>query len=149
MNGEIRVVDDVPQAFARSVLEAYASRAGERFCIALSGGSSGRPCYEELSRAAEERIDWRLVDVIWGDERCVDFDDEMWNFRLPKEALVDRLPREPIVDPRDCRDGASNYENILRGLGGIDLIHLGVGPDGHTASLFPESPAFLAPGARL
>jgi 6-phosphogluconolactonase len=149
MFGELKVVDDVPGAFAAQVIEAYVDRPHEDFSVALSGGATARACYERLAADAEDRIDWWNVDVYWGDERCVPSDSEDSNERLVREALLEGVGGAHAVHPMRCGDGADRYQLLIGEVGQLDLIHLGVGPDGHTASLFPGSPALDADPGRL
>jgi 6-phosphogluconolactonase len=145
----ITPVDDVPRAFADAVVEAFASRPGPRFALVLSGGPTARKCYEALAEAGG--VDWSLVDVYVGDERIVPPDDEDANQRLIREALLDRVggvgsfwPWDTTLPVDEC---VAAYQRVIRDLvtgPGIDLIHLGLGPDGHTASLFKGSPALEA-----
>jgi len=107
----------------------------------LTGGDTPRRAYE---LAAEEEGDWSRVELWWGDERCVPPEDERSNYRLAKEALLDRLERQPravhrIPGEADAAKAASSYEDELRGVT-FDLVLNGLGPDGHTASLFPQAP---------
>jgi 6-phosphogluconolactonase len=139
MNGRIEVVEDVPTAFALHVAAAFADRANEdRFSIAFSGGSSATPCYEALVPTA---IDWSIVTAIWGDDRLVPLDHPDSNYLATKNALFDKVDPLRVVHPMTKEIGADGYEAIVRDLLPIDVIHLGMGPDGHTASLFPGSPA--------
>jgi 6-phosphogluconolactonase len=141
---ELTEVDDVPGAFAALVAQAFAERPGPRFSIMLSGGPLARTCYERLAALAPGVIDWTLVDAYLGDERVVPPEDRDANQRLVREALVDPVgalgsftPMPTDGDPETC---AAEYDETLSGVladGGIDLVHLGMGPDGHTASLFP------------
>jgi 6-phosphogluconolactonase len=149
MFGELKVVDDVPGAFAAQVIEAYVDRPHEDFSVALSGGATARACYERLAADAEDRIDWWNVDVYWGDERCVPPNSEDSNERLVREALLEGVGGAHAVHPMRCGDGADRYQLLIGEVGQLDLIHLGVGPDGHTASLFPGSPALDADPGRL
>jgi 6-phosphogluconolactonase len=149
MFGELKVVDDVPGAFAAQVIEAYVDRPHEDFSVALSGGVTARACYERLAADAEDRIDWWNVDVYWGDERCVPSDSEDSNERLVREALLEGVGGAHAVHPMRCGDGADRYQLLIGEVGQLDLVHLGVGPDGHTASLFPGSPALDADPGRL
>ena len=149
MFGELRVVDDVASAFASSVIEAYEQREQDDFSIALSGGPTARRCYESLAAEAADRIDWWNVHVYWGDERCVPADSEDSNERLVREALLEHVGGVYAVHPMRCSDGADRYQLLLGELGRLDVIHLGLGPDGHTASLFPGSPALDADPGRL
>jgi 6-phosphogluconolactonase len=135
-------VDDVPRAFTDTVREAFASRPGPRFALVLSGGPTARECYEVLATADD--IDWPVVDVYVGDERFVPPDDDDANQRLIHEALLDRVggagsfsPMPTVGPVAEC---VAAYQQTMSDLvtgPGIDLIHLGMGPDGHTASLFP------------
>jgi 6-phosphogluconolactonase len=134
---EVRVVDDPAGAVAG--LLADAARAGD--AIVLTGGSTPRRAYE---LAAERQPDWSAATVWWGDERAVPPEDARSNYRLAKEALLDRLARGPREVHRilgvDPTEAARLYENELRGVS-LDLLLLGIGADGHTASLFPNAPA--------
>ena len=149
LRGEVEVCDDVPAAFARRVVEAFQSRPGDTFSVALSGGSTARRCYEQLAADGGTAIDWWKVDVYWGDERCVPHDDPDSNYRLAREALLDRVGAANATHLMRCADGPDDYQLRLGSLGRLDLVHLGVGPDGHTASLFPESAALDADPGRL
>jgi 6-phosphogluconolactonase len=139
MYGEVTVVDDVPGAFSRYVIEAFQSRADEIFCLALSGGSTAERCYERLAGASAQLIDWLAVNVYWGDERCVPADDPDSNQRLGRRALLEAVGAANAVYPMDCEEGPDAYQLRIGEVGKLDVVHLGVGPDGHTASLFPNS----------
>jgi 6-phosphogluconolactonase len=131
-------------------------RARGRFTVALAGGTTPRLAYERL--AAEPlrgRIDWARTDVFFGDERGVAPDHPESNYRMAREALLDRVPipadRVHRIRGEDDLDAAARaYEAEVARVFGIapggpppafDLVLLGMGPDGHTASLFPGSPA--------
>lgn len=110
--------------------------------IALSGGSSPRPAYE---RAAVLRPDWAGVELWWVDERCVPPADGRSNYRLIREALLDGLARPPAAVHRvrgelPPEEAAAEYHAVLDGVV-LSLAVMGIGPDGHTASLFPNAPA--------
>lgn len=145
--GELVVTDDVPTAFAAHVVEAFRERAADTFSLALSGGATARACYERLA-ADPAAIDWWKVDVYWGDERCVPHDHQDSNYRLAREALLDRVGAANATHLMRCAE-VDAYQLRLGDLGQIDLVHLGLGPDGHTASLFPDSPALAADPGRL
>lgn len=137
LSGEIRIVPHVPAAFAELVtLEAPSS-------IALSGGDTARACYTLLATAA--RVDWPGVEVFFGDERWVPVHDPDSNEGMARLAFLDEV--EPawihsLHGAGPTPDAAADaYHDLLLGFGPLDLVHLGLGPDGHTASLFPGSPA--------
>ena len=128
--GEVRVVDDVPAAFAELVIEE------EPESVALSGGDLARRCYEQL---AARDVDWRGVTVLFGDERKVAVESEDSNEGMARRALLDHV--KPVAVHSLVELGADAYDELVRSLPPIELVHLGMGPDGHTASLFPGSPA--------
>lgn len=147
-----------PEKNARALAGFIARWAGQaiadrgRFTIALSGGSTPRRVYEILTGppyASQAR--WDRWHVFWGDERCVPPEDPSSNYRLAKEALLDSVPVPPSQVHRmrgeePPEEAAERYEAELVGvLGGgtpeLDLVLLGIGDDGHTASLFPGSAA--------
>jgi 6-phosphogluconolactonase len=147
--GELVVVDDVPGEFAERLIECYHARPNDRFSIALSGGGTARRCYERLAVDGDTQIDWWKVDVYWGDERCVPLEDADSNYRLAREALLDRVGAANATYPMRCDEGADPYQLRLGELGRLDVVHLGLGPDSHTASLFPRSAALEADPGRL
>jgi 6-phosphogluconolactonase len=138
--------------FLRQANEAIKDRG--RFSVALSGGHTPERIYELLAGPPfNELLDWGRVHVFWGDERCVPPDDPRSNARMAREKLLDHVPVPPgQVHPIACadsaEDGARSYESLLRSFfaGGpksFDLVLSGLGSDGHTASLFPGTPAVL------
>jgi 6-phosphogluconolactonase len=140
---ELVITDDAEGAAleAARLLADVATRGG---AVALAGGSTPRRAYE---LAAGLTHDWHNVDVWLGDERCVPPDDERSNLRLVREALVAHLERAPSLHPVPTQlapaDAAAAYAASLRGTT-LDLALLGIGPDGHTASLFPNAPSLDA-----
>jgi 6-phosphogluconolactonase len=149
VHGELVVVDDVPGEFAERVIEAFHGRPHDAFSFVLSGGDLARRSYERLADDAGSQIDWWKVDVYWGDERCVPLDDENSNYRLVRESLLEKVGAVNANFPMRCDEGPDPYQLRLGELGRIDVVHLGMGPDGHTASLFPGSPALEADPGRL
>jgi 6-phosphogluconolactonase len=149
MNGELIVVDDVPGEFAERVIEAFHSRPDEGFSLALSGGETARRCYERLADDGSDQIDWWQVDVYWGDERCVPPDSPDSNERLVRESLLERVGAANAVYPMRCDQGPDAYHLLVSDAGRFDIVHLGLGPDGHTASLFPGSAVLDADPGRL
>ena len=136
--------EDAALAAARH-LAAAAARGGH---VALAGGSTPRRAYE---LAASLEPDWSRVSAWFGDERCVPFDDERSNHRLVRESLVERLTEQPFLRavPTELSptDAAASYARALEGIV-LDLALLGLGADGHTASLFPGSPSLVEADAR-
>jgi 6-phosphogluconolactonase len=154
----IQVFDDaeaVARAAARRIVELASRSIAERgaFSIALSGGSTPKAIFELL--AADEfrtQIAWQNVHVFFGDERTVPPDHADSNFRMASEAMLSRVPLpnenvHRINGVGDAAANASDYESELREFFGdstwprLDLVMLGMGDDGHTASLFPDTTA--------
>lgn len=134
---ELRIVHD-PAATIGELLADQAKRGGS---IVLTGGSTPGLAYE---RAAERARDWGRVTLWWGDERCVPPDDARSNYRLAQETLLDRLEIPPRAVHRirgelDPKTAAEELDAELESAE-FDLLLLGLGPDGHMASLFPGSP---------
>lgn len=137
---ELRVADGVEEA-ARLVAAELARAASEGGHVAVSGGSNPRPAYELAPMLA---TDWGRVHLWWADDRCVPPGHELSNYRLVRETLLDGLSRPPVVHrvhgELAPEEAAAAYDEEIRGVR-LDLALLGIGPDGHTASLFPGSPA--------
>jgi 6-phosphogluconolactonase len=146
------LVQNAAERFVASAVDAI--RAHGRFHVALSGGRTPKSLYALLATDRyAARVDWPRVHVFWGDERCVPPADPMSNYRMVRETLIDRvpLPAENVHRIRGEDDpvaAAAVYERELRHVLGtsagpptpdarFDLILLGMGDDGHTASLFP------------
>jgi 6-phosphogluconolactonase len=152
---EIQVLADSNQiacaAADRIVALADAAiKSGRRFSIALSGGSTPKKLYELLaSEPYRHRIDWTGVEVFFGDERCVPADHPDSNYRMARDALLSKvpIPGDNVYRMRgeiNPEEAAKEYGLMLKekfGDGGMDLILLGMGDDGHTASLFPGTAA--------
>jgi 6-phosphogluconolactonase len=135
--------------------KAVAARGVAR--IAISGGSTPKATFANLAEQGEEwreRMPWEKLDLWWVDERCVPPDDAESNYRMTREALLDQVPLKPEQIHRmegelEPDDAAAKYEAELKksfGLKGtevprFDVLQLGLGPDGHTASLFPHTEA--------
>jgi 6-phosphogluconolactonase len=135
----IRVFDTPREAqSAAAELLVESARAGEH--IALSGGDSPGPAYE-LAAGLEQ--DWSAATLWWGDERCVPPDDDRSNYLLVKKTLLDRITQQPEVHRVQGELGgdeaAARYDSETEGLR-LGLALQGIGPDGHTASLFPGAP---------
>ncbi len=133
--GEVRIVENVAGAFAELVVERRPRS------IALSGAWLARDCYAALRRAA---LDWPSIDVFFGDERFVPVESPDSNEGQARRVLLDHVAPRAIhgmYSNRPLVDAANEYDALIRRSRPIDLIHLGVGPDGHTASLFPHTDA--------
>ena len=146
-------VDTLSQAAARYVVsianESIVTHG--RFTLSLAGGSTPKKLYALLaSEPYRDQINWALVEVFWSDERCVAPDSEDSNYHLAEEVLLSKVPipasqihRMP-ADAADRDAAAQRYtEEMQRALGtngipSFDLMQLGMGPEGHTASLFPH-----------
>jgi 6-phosphogluconolactonase len=133
---EIRVEADPARVVAEELVRA--ARAGGD--IALSGGSSPRPAYRIASRL---EVRWGNVDLWFADDRCVPPADDRSNHRLVRETLLDGLAIPPTVHrirgERSPQEASAQYDEELRGRT-LDFVLLGIGADGHTASLFPRGP---------
>jgi 6-phosphogluconolactonase len=113
--------------------------------IALAGGSTPRGLYQKLaSPGTARRVDWSVVHLFWGDERCVSREDPDSNFGMVKTVLLDHvdIPEQnihPIDGTLEPKVAAEQYADVIAD-GPFDLVLLGLGQDGHTASLFPNTP---------
>ena len=168
MLNEVRVFDDAEKlnvAAAEHIFDAATDAVAERgrFLLVLAGGGTPRGVYAQLASHSAAKIDWERVHVFWGDERCVAPDHPESNYRMAAESLL-RWVDLPATNVHRIRgeespeSAAMMYDRELAEffrvatpahLGpepAFDLVLLGVGEDGHTASLFPGSPALAATG---
>lgn len=154
-----RDLDDLSMRAAElfvTLAQRAAEVEGNRFTVALSGGETPRSLYTLLATASyAARIPWERVHMFWGDERHVPPDDPESDYRMADEALLSKvpIPAENVhrihAEMADAAAAARGYADELRGLFSLqpdelprfDLILLGMGPDGHTASLFPGTDA--------
>jgi 6-phosphogluconolactonase len=131
-------------------LAAAAIAAKGNFSLVLSGGSTPKTLYQLLADKFRTRIDWSKVEIYFGDERCVPSDDPQSNFRMANEAMLSKLPipeknihrMRGEIEPQAA---AIEYGQLLKekfANGGADVVLLGMGPDGHTGSLFPGTEVF-------
>ncbi|HUA14697.1 MAG TPA: 6-phosphogluconolactonase [Verrucomicrobiae bacterium] len=159
-SAEIRTFTTPQELFAGSAEEVFraaedAVEARGRFTIALSGGSTPKSLYNLLATNARYALPWEQMYFFWGDERHVPPNDPESNFRMANEAMLSKIPvpaenvfRVPAENP-DAAAAAEAYGETLRKFfaseagqfPSFDLILLGIGPDGHTASLFPGTAA--------
>jgi 6-phosphogluconolactonase len=144
VNGRIERVQSVPDAFGRLLLTRIAEAPDDGFSLFLSGGETAQECYAQLAGLGAA-VEWGKVDVYIGDERCVPPDHEDSNLRMITETLLDQVPPvrslHPMYRSGAPESAAADYQREVEQLRRFDLIHLGLGPDGHCASLFPGSTA--------
>jgi 6-phosphogluconolactonase len=150
---KFRDSDELSQAAAKAFIELANQAIAERgrFLVSLSGGSTPMKLYERL---ANEKLDWTRVHFFWGDERCVPVDDPGNTYGQTKKILFDKIGMTNIhrIESELEPDSASvDYAHTLSGFADapfdfprFDLVLLGMGDDGHTASLFPGSPVHRA-----
>jgi 6-phosphogluconolactonase len=145
-NSAPAIVETTAQRLIAAAQESIAAR--DAFSFVLSGGSTPKALYQLLaSEPWRGRIEWSKVHVFFGDERAVPPDDEYSNYRMACEALLGSVPIPPQNvhrmrgESEDLQSAARGYEEQLRKYSPLDLVLLGMGDDGHTASLFPHSPA--------
>jgi 6-phosphogluconolactonase len=148
---------DLFQAAAEEIVRSANAAVAERgrFTIALSGGSTPKALYTLLASNAKPTLPWTQTYFFWSDERHVPPKDPESNYRMADEAMLSKIPvpasnvfRVPAENP-DADAAAAAYDEILRKFFAVepgkfprfDLVLLGLGPDGHTASLFPETAA--------
>ena len=147
MNSNLQISDNPVLALAQNleIAARESIQARGRFSLALSGGSTPKALYQLLAGDAwKSRIEWSKCDVFFGDERAVSPDDALSNFKMASEALLNHVPARVYRmegERADLESAARDYQNLLQDTcDRLDLILLGLGDDGHTASLFPGSP---------
>jgi 6-phosphogluconolactonase len=156
MTREVLVLDDAPSLAAEAARRVVAlaqqrvAMAG-RFAIVLAGGSTPVILYRRLAALPENEMPWQQTLLFFGDERCVGPEHEWSNFRMVREALLDRapLPQQNVfrmAGEADPEVAAAKYAGQIQAVLGetvpsFDVVLLGMGDDGHTASLFPAMPA--------
>jgi 6-phosphogluconolactonase len=158
-NTEIHILNDVPELFQAAAAEfvtlasQFVATTG-RFTVVLSGGSTPKGMYALLASGKFPEIPWDKIYFFWGDERHVPPDHPESNYRMAKEVLLSKVPVPEgnifrIASEKDAETAAREYENTLQSFFQLkpgefprfDLLLLGMGPDGHAASLFPASKA--------
>ena len=144
----VRVFRDL-EALSQEAASLFAQQAREttgNFKVGLAGGSTPRRTYELLAASPfRDAVDWSAVEIFFGDERWVPPSDPESNEGMARAALLDHVPIPhgqifPMYRPGSVQDGADAYDALLRASGPLDVVFLGMGDDGHTASLFPGAP---------
>jgi 6-phosphogluconolactonase len=139
---------ELASAFCNELLKL--SQTKEKFTIALSGGSTPKLIFQLLADDYKTKINWNKIHLFWGDERCVSPDNEDSNFGMTKKNLLDflNIPEEnvyrikgeadPELEAKRYSEEIKKYVDSKNGLPSFDLFMLGLGEDGHTASIFPD-----------
>ena len=157
MNFKIRIfknLEELSHDTAELFIEQAANAIKERgrFFVALNGGGTSGQLFQLLATEYREKVDWTKVHVFWGDERCVPPDDPGSNYAQAKEALLSHVPLPDanihrVKGELEHAEASKNYAVTLGQFASppltfprFDLVYLGMGEDGHTASLFPGSP---------
>ncbi len=157
MKSDIRIFKDSEKLsqHAANIFSAQAAQAineRNRFLVALNGGSTPTHLFQLLATEYREKIEWAKVHIFWGDERCVPPDDAGSSYGQARDVLLRHVPipdsnihrikgdLEPAEASKDYSLTLSGFASPLLAVPRFDLVYLGMGEDGHTASLFPGSP---------
>jgi len=145
-------VNELSHFFAQKITDEIQQKSsGEYYSIALSGGSTPRKVFEYIALHFKNQIDWLKVKVFWSDERCVDPESEESNYRMAEESLLDKVPipvnnifriygeANPSLEAERYSEIIRQYVHSKNNIPQFDLMMLGLGDDGHTASIFPGS----------
>jgi len=147
----IKIFEDKSElaiAFCEELMKL--SKTKEKFCIALSGGSTPKIIFQTLARDYKLKINWNNIHLFWGDERCVPPDDNESNYGMTKKYLLDFIDileknvhrimgeNDPETEAKRYADEVKKNVKLKNGLPCFDLVMLGLGEDGHTASIFPN-----------
>lgn len=145
MEKQFLLTPSVEEAFVALLKEktnSYLEAGKKTFNLFLSGGPTAKRCYLKLAEVGFSKEEKDLVNIFMTDERVVDPNDDDSNAKMIYESLIKPLGLEPKFHPMDASD-INSYESLLSNLDSFDFMHLGLGPDGHTASLFANSDALI------
>lgn len=161
MKPEIRIFNDL-EALSRAAADLFVEQAANsivernQFLVALNGGSTPNRLFQLLATDYREKIDWSRVHIFWGDERCVPSDDPGSSYGQARDLLLSHVPTPDsnihrIQGELSPLEAAKEYALVLKEFASpslqwprFDLVYLGMGEDGHTASLFPGSPVEIS-----
>lgn len=142
-------IEELSDQFAQLLIEEL-SLTKSNFTLALSGGNTPKIIFKFLSEHYRTKIDWAKIKFFWGDERCVPPEDDESNYKIAKKYLFDRISIDPknifrVYGENDTEIEATRYSKIIldnvekvNSIPRFDMIMLGIGEDGHTASIFPN-----------
>ncbi len=157
MKTEIRIFKDL-ESLSRDAATLFAEQAAQsitergRFLVALNGGSTPNRLFQLLATEYKDKVDWNQVHVFWGDERCVPPDDPESSYGQARDLFLSHVPipdlnihrvngdLEPAAASKEYSLTLSRFASPPLEFPRFDLVFLGMGEDGHTASLFPGSP---------
>ena len=160
MKPEIRIFNDL-EALSRAAADLFVVQSAaaiaerERFLVALNGGGTPTRLFELLATEYAGQVDWNNVHVFWGDERCVPPEDPGSSYGQAREILLSHVPIPdenvhrikgelgPVEAAKDYAQTLREYASASHMWPRFDLVYLGMGEDGHTASLFPGSPLYV------
>lgn len=153
MEKSIKIFDNINElaVFFASLLimKIHGTPEGQFFTIALSGGSTPRAVFQQIALKFRDQIDWKKVKVFWGDERCVSPESNESNYRMAKESLFDHVPipagqifrirgeENPVSESYRYAEVVAKHVYMHDNIAQFDMVMLGLGEDGHTASIFP------------
>jgi len=143
-------IDDLSADFAQLLIKGIAEKnSNSHFTLVLSGGSTPKSIFKHLAAHFKDQISWEKVLIFWGDERCVEPENMESNYRMAKENLLDQVPipaknifrimgeNEPLIELERYTEIVRQNVPIINDIPQFDLVMLGLGDDGHTASIFP------------
>ena len=146
-------IDELSYSFAQQIIANIQKKnEGHYFSLALSGGSTPKAVFIYLASNFKDTISWNKILIFWGDERCVEPENDESNYKMAKENLLDHIPipeknifritgeNEPIKESVRYFETVKKYVPVIDEVPQFDLIMLGLGDDGHTASIFPNNP---------